>query len=46
MLRTAATHPLTQEARFDETDFQRRLRETAGLRLEARETARLTGAPA
>jgi hypothetical protein len=46
LLRIAATHPLTQEARFDETGFQCRLRETTNLRLETRTASRLTGAPA
>lgn len=43
LLRTAATYPLTREARFDERGFRLRLGEIAGLRLESPITARLTG---
>ncbi len=46
LLRTAATHPLTPEARFDETGFRVRLsRFIAGFRLDASHPSpRLTGA--
>ncbi len=46
LLRTAASHPLTHEARFDETDFRLRLGDIAGMRLNSGRTARLTGASA
>lgn len=46
LLRAAASHPLTREARFDETDFRLRLGEIAGMRLEGPAAAQLTGASA
>lgn len=46
LLRTAAAHPLTHDARFDETGFRMRLGKIAGLRLERPRPARLTGASA
>lgn len=46
LLRAAACHPLTNEARFDETGFRLRLGEIAGMRLEAPAAAHLTGASA
>jgi hypothetical protein len=45
LLRTAATMPLTSEARFDESDFRSRLdRFTFGFALEGQAAPRLTGA--
>jgi hypothetical protein len=45
LLRTAATTPLTQDARFDETGFRSRLsRFTFGFALEGQAGPRLTGA--
>ena len=44
LLRTAATQPLTQEARFDEAGFRRRLGDMAGMRLPAPAAMQLTGA--
>jgi hypothetical protein len=45
LLRAAATTPLTQDARFDETGFRSRLDRFAfGLALENQSTPRLTGA--
>jgi len=48
LLRAAATHPLTADARFDETGFRNRLsRFIAGFRLDAPQPSpRLTGATA
>jgi len=46
LLRTAASQPLTREARFDETKFRARLGEQAGAHLPAPATLRLRGADA
>ena len=46
LLRTAASHPLTHEARFDKSGFRSRLGEISGRRLKAPAAARLTGASA
>jgi hypothetical protein len=46
LLRTAASQPLTREARFDETRFRARMGEFAGARLPPANILRLRGAGA